>query len=190
MLNKEIMIVQMLTSCCTNKKLCYLVQRGLNQVYFHHLNTNFTTRIKSNYSRTLSDLIPEDVPEIEGNMIVLKNLLYPNSNDHFIKALNKCETLEEVLQVKNNNTKSLTKEQLCQLVLIMWEHNKYSTQAIPKMEIEEISRLFDDQKINSLTCDELSTVLMYLNKLELSVVHPVLQSITEKCLEHMRSGEN
>lgn len=173
------MIVQMLTSCSTNKKIYYLVNRSLN--------TNFTTRMKSNYSRTLSDLIPEDEPE--GNMIVLKNLLYPNSNDHFIKALNKCETLEQVLKVKNRNTETLTKEHLCQLVLIMWEHNKYTTQAIPKIVIEEISRLFDDQKINSLTCDELTTVLMYLNKLELSVVHPVLQSITEKCLEHMRRGK-
>jgi hypothetical protein len=77
-----------------------------------------------------------------------------------------------------------TAQQLCQFLLMLWEHTKCDINSIKKCQIENIAEIFND-KIKELNFEEASCMLMYLVKLQLPIKNSINQKLIDKCLSFL-----
>jgi len=148
-----------------NHRLCWRLNVVLIRNQSHHAVREFN---RSKHFST-SSLLDE-------NQLFLKEILYPNSNDPVIQQINQCATVEELLKTRENLT---DKSHLLHFIVMIWDHTKSPNKKIDLFKIAEDLSKFH----NEMSADELSSSLMYLNKLGLSIKDPHMQSLIQKILQ-------
>lgn len=72
----------------------------------------------------LDDFAKDFSEGFEDNLVQLKNLLYPKSTDPIIIKMNESSSADEALLILKDHETKLTKEHVCQLILVLWDHLK------------------------------------------------------------------
>lgn len=178
------MILRVISKCVIARRLTTVATGFAGHINFRSVPRHSAV---STFLRHLSSL--EEPPEQEeitetNQLIELKYLLYPNSNDPVIEKINNCKTLDQFKSISELNLK---KEQLVQMVLALWELVKPNrTQDII---IDSVVRQLQPF-LSELTFEELSVVMLYISKLGLDIKTPFMQKLIDICIKSIEHSEN
>ena len=144
----------------------------------------------------------------ESELFSIRHLLYPNSEDYHIKELNNSTAIQDVFTFIKTHENDMNGQLVSQSVLVLWDlQNIYykvnamnlhpspiisallNPHEVIKNYVVEVSAHEDFERLLNfvnkcywdLSVDELTAVLLYLNKMGVSLHHEVMQNIICRC---------
>lgn len=168
-------------------------------------NRVFIVPVTNNIKRKLHDdsdnLEEQDIEHelYEDQPLFLRTVLYPNTTDPLINKINSCTSLQQVLDLVNEESKQLDYRHLTQMVLVMWDlfkvlHHikgmRWDKSMINMSYLNELHKSNKFKKILKLIYTNLdkfdvyslSYVMLYLNKLGIKHDNDLLKEITQNVL--------
>jgi hypothetical protein len=123
--------------------------------------------------------------EVTERPFVLKELLYPQSDDAIIKEINACSSLKDFSKFTSESAvKVAKKEHVCQLILVLSNHASDLGQQLEPI----MTRV--DELLPEMTANELTSCYLYLNKLGANLRHPTMEKMTDAISLMMRESDD
>jgi hypothetical protein len=153
---------------------------------------------------------PEEVIDLynESETFSFRNILYSNSEHPLIKHLNASTSVQDVFNFIREYECELDEQLVSQAVLVLWDLQKifYKVNILDLYQNQVLSSLLNPYEIlnnyitevsghpdfgmllqlvgkwhGDMSADALTATVLYLNKMGVSVHHPVMQKLIDRC---------